>query len=192
MAQSGPPPRRERRRLTHFDRSGRPRMVDVSEKPATARRAVAEGLLTLEQETISLIVDGGMTKGDVLTVAELAGVMGGKRTSELIPLAHPIPLTDLRVEITPDRSAGGLRIRATVSTVGPTGVEMEALTAVSIAALAAYDMVKSVDRSATVRDIRLLEKSGGRSGEWRRESYEPGVADRAPIKPRRGAGRVGG
>jgi cyclic pyranopterin phosphate synthase len=166
-------------------------MVDVSEKPATARRAVAEGLLTLEQETISLIVDGGMTKGDVLTVAELAGVMGGKRTAELIPLAHPIPLTDLRVEITPDRSAGGLRIRATVSTVGPTGVEMEALTAVSIAALAAYDMVKSVDRSATVRDIRLLEKSGGRSGDWRRESYEPGVGGPA-VKPRRGAGRVGG
>ena len=182
-------PRHERRRLTHVDRSGRPRMVDVSDKPPTARRAVAEGLLTLEQETISLIVDGGMTKGDVLTVAELAGVLGGKKTSDLIPLAHPIPLTDLKVEITPDRSAGGLRIRATAATVGPTGVEMEALTAVSVAALAAYDMVKSVDRSATIRDIRLLEKSGGRSGDWRRpEGPRPPAPTSA--RPRRSAGRV--
>lgn len=182
-------PRRERRRLTHFDRSGRPRMVDVSDKPVTARRAVAEALLALEQETISLIVDGALTKGDVLTVAELAGVLGGKRTSELIPLAHPIPLTDLRVEITPDRSAGGLRIRATAASVGQTGVEMEALTAVAIAALAAYDMVKSVDRGATVRDIRLLEKSGGRSGDWRREPHDPAAVGQR-VKPRRGAGRV--
>ena len=117
--------------------------------------------------------------------------MGGKRTSELIPLAHPIPLTDLKVEITPDRSAGGLRIRATAATVAPTGVEMEALTAVTIAALAAYDMVKSVDRGATVRDVRLLEKSGGRSGEWRREAFEPGREGPPTVKPRRGAGRVG-
>jgi cyclic pyranopterin phosphate synthase len=165
-------------------------MVDVSEKPLTVRRAVAEGLLTLEQETISLIVDGGLTKGDVLTVAELAGVLGGKRTSELIPLAHPIPLTDLKVEITPDRSAGGLRIRATAATVAQTGVEMEALTAVAVAALAAYDMVKSVDRSATLRDVRLVEKSGGRSGEWRRESFDAGAAPAPRVKPRRGAGRA--
>jgi cyclic pyranopterin phosphate synthase len=182
--------RRERRRLTHFDRSGRPRMVDVSEKPSTARRAVAEAILGLEQETISLIVDGGVTKGDVLTVAELAGVLGGKRTSELIPLAHPIPLSDLKVEITPDRSAGGLRIRATAATVGQTGVEMEALTAVSVAALAAYDMVKSVDRAATIRDVRLLEKSGGKSGEWHREAFQSDAAGRPNVKPRRGAGRV--
>lgn len=183
MAQPGTP-RRERRRLTHFDRSGRPRMVDVSEKPATARRAVAEALLALEQETISLIVDGGLTKGDVLTVAELAGVLGGKRTSELIPLAHPIPLTDLKVEITPDRTAGGLRIRATAATVGPTGVEMEALVAVSIAALAAYDMVKSVDRGASVRDVRLIEKSGGKSGEWHRPT-ETDAARPPAFRPRR-------
>ena len=104
-------------------------MVDVSDKPATARRAVAEAFVTLEQETITLIIDGQVTKGDVLTVAEMAGVMGGKRTAELIPLCHPIPLTDLVVEITPDRSASGLRIRATAATVAPTGVEMEALTA---------------------------------------------------------------
>jgi cyclic pyranopterin phosphate synthase len=164
-------------------------MVDVSDTPPTARRAVAEGLLTLEQETISLIVDGGMTKGDVLTVAELAGVLGGKKTSELIPLAHPIPLTDLKVEITPDRSAGGLRIRATAATVGPTGVEMEALTAVSVAALAAYDMVKSVDRSAAIRDVRLLEKSGGKSGDWRRPEGPARPLPSSP-KPRRSAGRV--
>jgi cyclic pyranopterin monophosphate synthase len=168
-------------------------MVDVSEKPATARRAVAEGLLTLEQETISLIIDGGVTKGDVLTVAELAGVLGGKKTPDLIPLAHPIPLTDLKVEITPDRNAGGLRIRATAATVGPTGVEMEALTAVSVAALAAYDMIKSVDRSAAIRDVRLLEKSGGRSGDWHRP-VDGGVprppGSGGPVKPRRSAGRV--
>jgi cyclic pyranopterin phosphate synthase len=182
-------PRQERRRLTHFDRSGRPRMVDVSEKPPTARRAVAEGFLALEQETISLIVDGGMTKGDVLTVAELAGVLGGKKTPDLIPLAHPIPLTDLKVEITPDRHAGGLRIRATAATVGPTGVEMEALTAVAVAALAAYDMVKSVDRSAAIREVRLLEKSGGKSGDWRRDEGPARPAPTSP-RPRRSAGRI--
>ena len=182
-------PRQERRRLTHFDRGGRPRMVDVSEKPPTARRAVAEGFLALEQETISLIVDGGMSKGDVLTVAELAGVLGGKKTPELIPLAHPIPLTDLKVEITPDRHGGGLRIRATAATVGPTGVEMEALTAVSVAALAAYDMVKSVDRSAAIREIRLLEKSGGKSGDWRRDEGPARPAPTSP-RPRRTAGRI--
>jgi len=144
---------------------------------------------SLEQETISLIVDGGMTKGDVLTVAELAGVLGGKKTPDLIPLAHPIPLTDLKVEITPDRSAGGLRIRATAATVGPTGVEMEALTAVSVACLTLYDMLKAVDRGATIRDIRLLEKSGGKSGDWRREEGPQRPAPASP-KPRRSAGRV--
>jgi cyclic pyranopterin monophosphate synthase len=163
-------PRRERRRLTHVDRGGRPRMVDVSDKPATARRATAEALVTVEQETLTAIIDGQLTKGDVLTVAEMAGVMGGKRTAELIPLCHPIPLTDLAVEITPDRAASGLRIRASAATTAPTGVEMEALTAASVAALTVYDMVKGVDRSAVISEIRLLEKSGGRSGEWQRDS----------------------
>ncbi len=144
-------------------------MVDVSDKPATPRRATAEALVTLEQETLSLIIDGQLEKGDVLTVAEMAGVMGGKRTAELIPLCHPIPLTDLAVEITPDRAAGGLRIRATAATTAPTGVEMEALTAVSVAALTVYDMVKGVDRGAAISSVRLLEKSGGRSGEWHRD-----------------------
>ena len=110
-----PGDRRERRRLTHFGRGGRPRMVDVSEKPPTARRATAEAFLELSDETLSAIIDGGVTKGDVLTVAELAGVMGGKRTSELIPLCHPLPLTDLVVEITPERAGGGLRIRASAA-----------------------------------------------------------------------------
>ncbi|HYI23422.1 MAG TPA: cyclic pyranopterin monophosphate synthase MoaC [Candidatus Limnocylindrales bacterium] len=178
----GPPERREKRRLTHVSRGGRPRMVDVSDKPATARRAVAEAFVTLEQETITLIIDGQVTKGDVLTVAEMAGVMGGKRTAELIPLCHPIPLTDLIVEITPDRSAGGLRIKATAATVAPTGVEMEALTAATVAALTVYDMVKSADRSAAIRDVQLLEKSGGKSGEWRRPAGAPGAAPKQGTK----------
>ena len=171
--------RRDRRRLTHVSRSGRPRMVDVSEKPATARRAVAEAFVSLEQETLTAIIDGVVGKGDVLTVAEMAGVMAAKRTSELIPLCHPIALTDLVVEITPERAAGGVRIRATAATVAPTGVEMEALTAASVAALTVYDMVKGVDREAFVRDVRLLEKSGGKSGEWRRR---PGSAPE-PARP---------
>src|SRR5437762_11644955 len=167
-------PRSERRRLTHVDRAGRPRMVDVSEKPATARRAVAEAVVGLSQETLSLVIDGGGPKGDVLSVAELAGVMGGKRTSDLIPLCHPIALTDLVVTVTPDRAAGALRIRAEAATTGPTGVEMEALTAVSIAALTVYDMVKGVERGAEIRSVRLLSKSGGRSGEWQRPSAQVG------------------
>jgi cyclic pyranopterin phosphate synthase len=143
-------------------------MVDVSAKPPTARRATAEAFVTLEQETISAIVDGQVTKGDVLTVAEMAGVMAAKRTSDLIPLCHPIPLTDVVVEITPDRSAGGVRVRASAATVAGTGVEMEAMTAAAVAALTVYDMVKGVDRSATVRDLELVEKIGGKSGEWHR------------------------
>jgi len=177
-----PPERRDKRRLTHVSRGGRPRMVDVSDKPATVRRAVAEAFVTLEQETMTLIIDGQMTKGDVLTVAEMAGVMGGKKTAELIPLCHPIPLTDLVVEITPDRSAGGLRIRATAATVAPTGVEMEALTAATVAALTVYDMVKSADRSAAIRDVQLLEKSGGKSGEWRRPAGAPGASPKPSGK----------
>lgn len=164
----GPAPRAERRRLTHVDRSGRPRMVDVSDKPPTARRAVAEAFVALAPETMSLVIDGGSAKGDVLGVAELAGVMGGKRTSDLIPLCHPLALTDLVVAITPDRAAGGLKIRAEAATTGPTGVEMEALTAASVAALTVYDMVKGVERGVEIRWVRLVSKTGGKSGEWRR------------------------
>ena len=188
MSDSQRPPgdetRRDRRRLTHVSRSGRPRMVDVSAKPATARRAVAEAFVSLDQETLTSIIDGQVGKGDVLTVAEMAGVMGAKRTSELIPLCHPIPLTDLVVEITPERAAAGVRIRATAATVAPTGVEMEALTAASVAALTVYDMVKGVDRDAFIRDVRLLEKSGGKSGEWRRRPDAPKDTPRVGSKPR--------
>jgi cyclic pyranopterin phosphate synthase len=159
-------------------------MVDVSEKAVTARRAVAEAEVSMAQETLSLIIDGGSEKGDVLTVAELAGIMGGKRTAELIPLCHPIPLSDLAVELRPDRAASAVRIRASAATIAQTGVEMEALTAASIAALTVYDMVKSVDRSAEIRHLRLLEKSGGASGEWRRPS-EAGISHRPAPDGRR-------
>jgi cyclic pyranopterin monophosphate synthase len=182
-------PRAERRRLTHVDRSGRPRMVDVSDKAVTARRAVAEALVVVSPETMSLVIDGGGPKGDVLGVAELAGVMGGKRTSELIPLCHPIPLTDLVVSVTPDRAAGALRIRAEAATTAQTGVEMEALTAASVAALTIYDMVKGVERGVEVRAVRLLSKSGGRSGDWQR----PADVERPAVGHRRGeraAGRI--
>jgi cyclic pyranopterin monophosphate synthase len=182
-----PANRAERRRLTHVDRTGRPRMVDVSEKPATARRAVAEALVVLSPETLSLVIDGGGPKGDVLTVAELAGVMGAKKTSELIPLCHPLPLTDLLVQVVPDRAAGGLRIRAETATTGPTGVEMEALTAAAVAALTVYDMVKGVERGVEIRSIRLLSKSGGASGEWRRDAA---AVDRSSTRASRTAGRI--
>ena len=164
-----PTTRPERRRLTHVDRTGRPRMVDVSAKPATARRAVAEAIVGMSQETLSLVIDGGGPKGDVLGVAELAGVMGGKRTSDLIPLCHPLALTDLVVQITPDRAGSALRIRAEAATTGPTGVEMEALTAAAVAALTVYDMVKGVERGVEIRSVVLVSKTGGKSGEWYRD-----------------------
>ena len=185
-------PRAERRRLTHVDRRGRPRMVDVSAKPPTARRAVAEAEVAVSPETLSLVIDGGGAKGDVLTVAELAGVMGGKRTSELIPLCHPLSLTDLVVSITPDRTAGVLRIRAEAATTGPTGVEMEAMTAASVAALTIYDMVKGVERGVEIRSLRLESKTGGKSGEWHRPVTAGDDAPRPRRKPgERMAGRVG-
>jgi cyclic pyranopterin monophosphate synthase len=172
--------RRDRRRLTHVDRGGRPRMVDVSDKPITARRATAEAQVTVSQDTLSLVIDGTAPKGDILTVAEVAGVMAAKRTWELIPLCHPLPLTDIAVEITPDRAAGALRIRASAATSAQTGVEMEALTAASVAALTIYDMVKGVDRGVEINHVRLLEKSGGKSGEWHRP---PDVGD-GPSRPK--------
>jgi cyclic pyranopterin phosphate synthase len=177
-----PTKRTDRRRLSHVDRAGRPRMVDVSTKPVTARRAVAEAEVGVEQATISLIVDGGGPKGDVFTVAELAGVMGAKRTSDLIPLCHPIALTDIIVEVKPDRNRSAILVRASAATVAQTGVEMEALTAAAVAAMTVYDMVKGVDRSAEIRRLRVIEKSGGRSGDWRRPP-DPEAAD-APKAPR--------
>jgi cyclic pyranopterin phosphate synthase len=166
-------------------------MVDVSAKPVTARRAVAEAFVALAPETLSLVIDGRAAKGDVLAAAELAGVMGGKRTSELIPLCHPVMLTDLLVTVTPDRVAGGLRIRAEAATTGQTGVEMEALTAASVAALTVYDMVKGVERGVEIRSIQLVSKSGGQSGEWRRPTETPGVPALAP-RPRRPGERIAG
>src|SRR5882757_9141235 len=188
-----PAPRAERRRLSHVDRAGRPRMVDISDKPVTARRAVAEATVAVSPETMSLVIDGGGSKGDVLSVAELAGVMGGKRTSDLIPLCHPLSLTDLVVAITPDRAAGVLRIRAEAATTGPTGVEMEALTAASVAALTIYDMVKGAERGVEIRGVRLISKTGGKSGEWHRPADDD--SEREPDKRRpgdRAAGRIGG
>lgn len=143
-------------------------MVDVSDKPVTARRAVAEATVKMDQETLTLVIDGAGSKGDVLSVAELAGIMAAKRTAELIPLCHPLPLTEVGVEITPDRKVGALTITTSAATTGQTGVEMEAMTAASVAALTVYDMVKSVDRFVTITAVRLLEKSGGKSGHWKR------------------------
>ena len=187
-------PRVERRRLTHVDRGGRPRMVDVTSKPATARRAVAEAEVACSQETLTLVIDGGGPKGDVLTVAELAGVMGAKRTSELIPLCHPLPLTDVVVQITPDRGSSVFRIHAEAATTAPTGVEMEALTAASVAALTLYDMVKGVERGVEIRAIRLVAKSGGASGEWRRATEPAETAGPRSARPRavRGPARAAG
>jgi cyclic pyranopterin phosphate synthase len=142
---------------------------------------------------MSLVIDGGGPKGDVLGVAELAGVMGGKRTSELIPLCHPLALTDLVVAVTPDRAAGVLRVRAEAATTGPTGVEMEALTAASVAALTIYDMVKGVERGVEIRSVRLVSKTGGKSGEWHRPADSaPTAGDRRPRPGARVAGRIGG
>jgi cyclic pyranopterin phosphate synthase len=188
-----PAPRAERRRLTHVDRTGRPRMVDVSGKPQTARRAVAEAFVACSAETLSLVIDGATPKGDVLSVAELAGVMAGKRTSDLIPLCHPIGLTDLLVQVVPDRVAGGLRIRSEAATVGSTGVEMEALTAASVAALTVYDMVKGVERGVEIRSVRLVSKTGGKSGDWVRagERTKPSGPPTDSRRPGdRAAGRI--
>lgn len=154
--------------LTHVDRDGRARMVDVSAKPETSRRSVARGEIRMKPQTIRLIKDNRIAKGDVLAVAQVAGVNAAKRTDELIPMAHTLPLTAVRVEFGLDEKSGRLSIEATASTVGRTGVEMEALTAVTAAALAVYDMCKAVDREMTIDRIRLVSKSGGRSGSFRR------------------------
>jgi len=152
--------------FTHLDEAGRPRMVDVGDKAVTRRVAVAEGGIRMSPETLDAIVEGRAAKGAVLTVAELAGIMGAKRTSDLIPLCHPLPLTSVAVELHPDASLPGIRGRATTRTDGKTGVEMEALTAVSCALLTVYDMCKSMDRGMAIVEVRLLHKEGGESGIW--------------------------
>lgn len=152
--------------LTHFDAKGDAHMVDVSDKAVTARVATAEGWVRMAPETLEIITEGRAKKGDVIGVARLAGIMGAKKTPELIPLCHPLPVTKVSVEITPDATLPGLRIEATVKTTGQTGVEMEALTAVSTAALTVYDMAKAVDKAMEIGGIRVILKDGGKSGRY--------------------------
>ncbi|MBW4982212.1 cyclic pyranopterin monophosphate synthase MoaC [Mameliella sp. CS4] len=152
--------------LTHFDDQGNAHMVDVSDKPVTARIATAEGHVKMAPETFEMITEGRAKKGDVIGVARLAGIMGAKKTPELIPLCHPLPVTKVTVDLTQDPDLPGLRITATVKTSGQTGVEMEALTAVSTAALTVYDMVKAVDKGMVIGGIRVLLKDGGKSGRY--------------------------
>ncbi|MBE3563037.1 MAG: cyclic pyranopterin monophosphate synthase MoaC [Hydrogenibacillus schlegelii] len=170
--------------LTHLDESGRPRMVDVSEKPDTDRRAVAETTLRMRPETLEAILSGGGPKGAVLETAQVAGVMAAKRTWELIPMCHPIPITGVSLSFLPE-PPDRLVIRADVRTTGKTGVEMEALAAVSVAALTVYDMVKAIDRGMEIGPTRLLQKSGGKSGDFRREDLEGAGADGARSPDRR-------
>ncbi len=151
--------------LTHLDAEGRAQMVDVGEKNVTRREAVARGIVLMRPETLQLIMAGGLPKGDVLAVARIAGIMAAKRAPDLIPLCHPLLLTHVAVELQPAADGAAVLIEATVRTIGKTGVEMEALTAVSAAALTIYDMCKAVDRSMRISDIRLAQKRGGRSGE---------------------------
>ena len=156
-------------KLTHFDAAGKAHMVDVSDKAVTDRTAVAEGVVLMRPETLALVRDGTARKGDVLGVARLAGIMGAKKTAELIPLCHPLPITRVALDLEPDDSLPGVRITATVKTSGQTGVEMEALTAVATAALTIYDMLKAAEKAMRIEGIRLLAKSGGKSGEFRAE-----------------------
>ena len=151
--------------LTHLDEQGRAKMVDVGWKPVTDREAVARGSVYMLPETLQLILQGLVKKGDVFTIAQLAGIMGAKRTAELIPLCHPLPLNKVDVELVPDETQSRVNITATASTSGKTGVEMEALTAVSVAALSVYDMCKAVDRGMQIGSIRLVSKRGGQSGD---------------------------
>lgn len=156
-------------RLTHLGKTGEARMVDVSAKAETDRVATAEGKVVMSGATLDLVLSGDAKKGDVFGTARIAGIQAAKRTHELIPLCHPLPITKVEIAIEPDKKLPGLIVRATVKVKGQTGVEMEALTAVSVACLTIYDMVKAVERGMRIEGIRLLEKSGGASGEWRAE-----------------------
>lgn len=162
--------------LTHFDERGQARMVDVGAKSETHRRAVAHGRVRMQSETLRLVKEGRAAKGDVLAVARVAGILAAKRTGELIPLCHPIPLTKVELDLEANEALPGIEIEARVETVGRTGVEMEALTAVAIAALTIYDMLKAVDRGMVIEGIELLLKAGGRSGLWTR-------MDESTVKP---------
>jgi cyclic pyranopterin phosphate synthase len=165
MASGGRP---ERREITHLDEHGQARMVDVGSKPATERRAVARAIVRVSHETASVIQAGDAPKGDVLGTARIAGIQAAKRTAELIPLCHPLALSFVGVDGSIDADEGTISLTAEARTTGPTGVEMEALTAVTVAALTVYDMVKGLERGAVIEHVALLEKSGGRSGDWRR------------------------
>lgn len=156
-------------RLTHLDEAGRARMVDVSDKPVTTREALAQGRVRMAPETLRRAMAGDTPKGDIRAVAELAGVMAGKRTAELIPLCHPLPLTSLKVEAAPDEANNSFIVTARAKTNSQTGVEMEALTAVSVACLTIYDMLKAIDRGMVIEGIALMEKRGGASGDYVRE-----------------------
>ena len=151
-------------RLTHLDDTGAARMVDVGAKPETAREATATGRITLSRQALALVRDATANKGDVLATARIAGIMAAKRTAELIPLCHPLPLTRVAIDLATDDT--GVQVTATCATTGPTGVEMEALTAATVALLTVYDMVKAVDKTMTIQDVRVTAKSGGTSGDW--------------------------
>jgi cyclic pyranopterin monophosphate synthase len=166
-------------RLTHQAEDGRPRMVDVGDKSETGRVAVAEGVLRMAPATFSALRDGRTPKGDPLLVAQIAGIQAAKRTADLIPLCHPLPLTQIDVDVAADASVPGVRVTATARVRGRTGVEMEALTAVAVALLTAYDMVKALDRGLSIEGVRLLSKEGGRGGPWRLDPR----AGRAPEEP---------
>ncbi len=152
--------------LTHFDKDGRAHMVDVSDKAVTDRVAVAEARVVMKPETLALVTEGRAKKGDVLGVARLAGIMAAKRTAELIPLCHPLPITKVAIDLVPDPALPGVRIEATVKTTGQTGVEMEALTAASVAALTVYDMLKAAEKSMAIEGLRVILKDGGKSGRY--------------------------
>jgi cyclic pyranopterin phosphate synthase len=158
---------RRTKKLSHLSGRGEARMVDVSAKPATERVAVAEGRVIMQSKTLAIVRKGNAKKGDVLAAARIAGIQAAKRTHELIPLCHPLPISQIEIELTPDASLPGIVVRARVKVAGKTGVEMEALTAVSVACLTIYDMVKAVERGMRIEGIRLIEKSGGRSGHYR-------------------------
>src|ERR1700743_910059 len=164
---AGGKPTKQKPALTHIDAAGEARMVDVSEKPATERTATAEGRVVMGKATLELILSGNAKKGDVLGTARIAGIMAAKRTSELIPLCHPLALSKVTLDIELDRKLPGCIVRATVTVTGPTGVEMEALTAVSVACLTIYDMIKAAERGVRIEGIHLVEKHGGKSGHYR-------------------------
>jgi cyclic pyranopterin phosphate synthase len=164
-----PTPRLTNTELTHIDPRGQARMVDVSAKNLTERLAIAEGRVIMRKETLDLVVTGNALKGDVLGAARLAGIMAAKRTHGLIPLCHPLPITKVEIDINPEHALPGFLVRATVKVTGQTGVEMEALVAVSIACLTIYDMVKAIERGMRIEGVRLLQKTGGKSGDYRAE-----------------------